>query len=120
MTKKSLIFADDDKKNRFFAELLLKDRPYELRLAENGQVALDLFNEKRPDLVITDLYMPELNGIQLFTKIRMIDRKVPVVAYTGADFEDDDPEVKEIGFTEFLHKPVSNEEFLALVDKYLG
>ena len=119
MANKKLLYVDDDLNNRKFIELAFKPLNIDLWLAEDGKHALDQYEEVKPDLILTDLYMPNMNGIQLFVEIRKNDNETPIIAFTGADFEDDDDDIHEIGFDEIVHKPVSNDKLTELLNKYL-
>lgn len=116
---KRILVADDDKNNRLFIELCFNKTEYEVVITSDGKEALTKFLQGKFDLVITDLYMPNLNGIQLFKEIRKQNKKTPVIAFTGASFDDDDPEIHDLGFTAFIHKSITQEMLLDTVAKYI-
>jgi CheY-like chemotaxis protein len=116
---KKILYADDTKENRVFAELVFMNSDYELFLAVDGKEALEIFEKENPDIIITDLYMPNLNGIQLFLEVRKKNKKIPIIAFTGADFEDNDPEIMDLGFNDFLHKPIDDQQLKETVAKFI-
>ncbi len=119
MSKTKLLYADDDKVNReVFSLLLKKNNDIELILVPSGEEAWETFQREKPNLVILDLYMPGMNGIQVMMKIRQIDDKIPVIAITGAAFDDDGEDIHELDFTEIYHKPVNEEKIKEIIDKH--
>lgn len=73
--------------------------------AVNGKEAVHLFNKGEFDLLLFDLEMPEMDGAEALREIRKIDGEVPVVAFTAAVYENMQADLKEKGFTDFIHKP---------------
>lgn len=119
MSKIKILYADDEKVNREIFSLMLQDKEnVELALISSGEEAWEFYQKEKPDLVILDLYMPGMNGIQVMMKIRQMDKKVPVIAITGADFEDEGDDINDLDFTAIYHKPVSEEKIKEIIKKY--
>ncbi|WP_238547796.1 hybrid sensor histidine kinase/response regulator [Meridianimarinicoccus roseus] len=89
-------------------------------LAETGTEALQIFRSDKPDLVITDLFMPQMCGDELTTEIRRYDKSVPVIGITAAIMGDDAARFRAAGATAVLAKPLTRLQLEALSDEYLG
>jgi len=117
--KTSLLFVDDDPKA---GELLLRfceDSPYECHVFRDPRKALEYFRSDGTDLIITDLRMPGMNGIELLAGIRAHDTEVPVIIVTAHSSLDSAIDALRLGATDFLKKPFDMEELLLLVEKTL-
>ena len=76
---KSILLVDDEDSIRFLYEEEFKEEGYAIISAENGNEALELFASDRPDLVILDIQMPGLNGIEVLRQMKTIDASIPVI-----------------------------------------
>ena len=121
MPKKKLLYADDEKINRKIFSMLLMDYDnLELIFVSSGEEAWKHYQEEKPDIVILDLYMPGMNGIQVMMNIRKLDKEIPVIAITGADFEDEGDDIKDLSFTAIYHKPINEDKIKEIINKYCG
>ncbi|MEA1896644.1 MAG: ATP-binding protein [Bacteroidota bacterium] len=118
--RKKILIAEDEELNfKLFFEIF-KSTGVEISRASTGREAIDLFRKKPDfDLLILDLKMPELNGIDAFKEIRKLNSKVPAIAVTAYALQEDKLKCLSIGFNEYLAKPFRKIEFLKTVDKYL-
>jgi len=83
MKKNKILMVDDETD---FVEIMtqrIESWGYQVISASNGKEALDLFTDKKPDVIILDYLMPDINGIDLLKKIRSIDRNVPVLMFSA-------------------------------------
>lgn len=99
-----ILVVDDEDKVRTGTSTFMKKIFKSVDEAENGEVALKMFKDKKYDVLLTDIKMPKMNGIELINKIRDIDKEVIIVVATGS------PEVKGIYLSKtdmFLTKPIS-------------
>jgi CheY-like chemotaxis protein len=114
-----ILVVDDDPLDRMIVESLLQLDDHEIVFAEDGQVALDLCKKRRFDLIVTDLVMPNVNGLRLIQELRRMDRKVRIVAITGAHagalFT-----AEQYGALAVLAKPLDRDSFLAAVTDVVG
>jgi len=114
MVKKILIVDDDAALVRLFAQILT-GKGYEVLKASNGQEALRLFFAHKPDLVLLDIVMPEMDGWQTCSRIRDLS-DVPIIMLTGQQkSEDDVVRGLDYGADDYLLKPVGSKELLARV-----
>jgi DNA-binding response OmpR family regulator len=80
--KKILVIDDDQQFNRMIC-MILEDAGYGVRTAPNGLEGLGMFMKERPDLVITDLYMPEKEGLETIMELRQTDKEIRILVVSG-------------------------------------
>lgn len=100
-----ILIAEDDPCNYLLFEVILKKR-YTLIHAWDGQEAVGLFREHRPDLVIMDIRMPGMNGYEATEAIRGISETVPIIAATAFSLEEDERKIRKCGCSDYITKPV--------------
>ncbi|MCF7811636.1 response regulator [bacterium] len=88
MNKKAILVVEDEPVERKLLVKVLQALEYEAIEAENGQQALDLLSEKNIDLILTDVLMPVMSGIELLEKLREAGHKLPVILMTGFEAGD--------------------------------
>jgi len=113
-----ILIVDDDEVTRLILGQILQDGGYEVTYAGNGEVALDRFEIGRFDAVITDLAMPERNGLRLIQDLREMDWKLPLIAMSGSN-ADQLQMAEDFGAKAALLKPLEPEAVLATVDSVL-
>jgi len=114
MVKKILVVDDDAALVRLFDQILT-GKGYEVLKASNGQEALRLFFAHKPDLVLLDIVMPEMDGWQTCSRIRDLS-DVPIIMLTGQQKDEDDiVRGLDYGADDYLLKPVGGKELLARV-----
>ena len=118
---KKILIVEDYAVNRSFLKFLLEDYGYEVLEAENGQKAVETAKDQKPDLILMDLAMPEMDGLTATRKIRQLDEadKMPIIAVTdyGQFYYD---EVVSAGFDDFIIKPFDPTILKPLMSQYLG
>ncbi|MDM8560127.1 PAS domain S-box protein [Candidatus Parabeggiatoa sp. HSG14] len=116
-----ILVVDDRWQNRAFLVNLLKDLKFIILEANNGKEALDLTLKNFPDIIITDLVMPVMDGFEFTKSIRQSARlKDMVVIATSANvFDHQQKKGLDAGCNEFIAKPISTEKLLDLLQKYL-
>lgn len=124
LRKKAILAVDDDSLVRKTLELLLKEAGYEPTMAAGGQEALELLPRKIFDLVITDIRMPGIDGLQVIRAVRdycgqMKKPVIPVIVLTAYKDEPIRQAVVRMGVREFLLKPFKLEEFLKVLERNL-
>ncbi len=119
--KASVLVVDDIKSNRDLLCELLKKLNLECTTAEDGQTAVMLAEEIKPDLVIMDIRMPVMDGYQANQKLKENPKTVdiPVIALTASVMHTDKLQAAESGFESFLTKPIKIKKFLKVLSKYL-
>ena len=102
-----ILVIDDEQGIRNLLDTLLSRKGYEVILASNGQKGLELFRRERPDVVVLDLKMPEMNGLTVLQQVRQLNPVQPVVILTGAGTAEAEQQVRALGVTEFVEKEFS-------------
>jgi CheY-like chemotaxis protein len=121
MMRARILIAEDNRINLVLVEYLLTTAGHETRAAGDGVEALRLARQWRPDLVLCDLQMPELDGYAVLRELRAdpLLREVPVIALTAFSRESDRANVITAGFDAYLSKPIDPELFVVQIQKYL-
>lgn len=109
-----ILVVDDEPQLRRVLRTGLSARGYDVRAAADGLTALDTFNDWHPDLVITDLAMPQMNGIELCRRLRAISQ-VPIIVLSAKGEEQTKVEALDTGADDFVTKPFGIDELLARV-----
>lgn len=112
-TKKILVVDDENQITRVLRRSLTAHR-YEVRTAADGESALDTFNDFKPDLIITDLSMPEMSGIELCKAIRKTSQ-IPIIVLSVKGEEKTKVEALDAGADDYITKPFGIDELLARV-----
>jgi DNA-binding response OmpR family regulator len=119
MTKKILVVDDDTSMLRLVSQVLTR-KGYEVLESSNGQDALRLLYNQKPDLVLLDLVMPAMDGWQTCSRIRDVSATIPVIMLTGRrKTEEDVVRGLDYGADDYLIKPVGNKELVARVQAIL-
>ncbi len=116
---KNVLVAEDVDSNYQLLQALI-GRLYNLRRAVNGVEAVAMFREQdyHPDIILMDMKMPEMNGLEATQAIRKLSADIPIVALTANAFNDDKLEALAAGCTDFLTKPVSASLLKETIEKY--
>lgn len=119
---KTILIVEDNDKNMKLARDILRAKGYATLEAVNGLDGVKLAHEHLPDLVLMDIQLPDINGIEAFERIRghAATAKVPVVAFTASVTANDRSRIGDAGFDGFLGKPINLKEFLETVRRLLG
>jgi DNA-binding NtrC family response regulator len=117
--KTSLLFVDDDPKAGDLLRRFCEGSAYDCHVFRDARKALDYFCSEGADLIITDLRMPDMNGIELLAEIRGRDTEIPVIIVTAHSSLESAIDALRLGATDFLKKPFDMEELLLLADKTL-
>jgi CheY-like chemotaxis protein len=117
-----ILIVEDDPDSRRLLGSLMGRLGYDCRLAYDGQCALDLVADEPPDLILMDLMMPVLDGIEATRRLKADDRtrSIPVVALTGNATPAGEKAAHTAGVDAFLTKPVVFHELVARVKAMLG
>ncbi|MGL5059716.1 MAG: response regulator [Microcoleus sp.] len=117
-----VVCIDDDKTIRKTVELILNQHGYEAIGISSPLKALSLVFQLKPDLILCDIAMPELDGYEICAMLRSSSafRQTPIVMLTGIDGFIDRVQARMAGATDYFTKPVGESELLMLVEKYVG
>ncbi|MGE3727639.1 MAG: AAA family ATPase [Candidatus Sericytochromatia bacterium] len=119
--KYKICLVDNDPSNLSLLAHYLKPLQWDIRLAENGQEALEIWQSWQPDLIFMDLQMPGLSGYQVTQQIRASEseKRTPIIAVTASAFAEERAQARQNGLDNFLLKPLLEEEIFAVLKEYL-
>ena len=117
----TILVVDDNEANLRLINAVLKTRSYHLLEAMSGEAALEILTNERPAMVLMDVQMPGLSGIEVARTIRAMPTMadLPLVAITAMAMKGDREEILAAGFNDYLAKPYKMGELLALVSRWL-
>ena len=116
---KTILVADDNDSNYILMTYILR-RDYQFQRAKNGQEAVDMANAGGFDLVLMDIKMPVMDGLEATSRIKEAHPELPVIALTANAFDSDRQLAIKAGCDDFLSKPVSSEKCLKAIEKFIG
>lgn len=119
--KRTIVVVDDSQIIRDVTGFTLEANNFDVLYAADGQEALSFFDGRRIDLLITDLYMPEMNGHTLIKKVREIDnyKTLPILMVTTESNFAQKQQAKTAGATGWIVKPFVPEKLLAAINKVI-
>ena len=117
-----VLIVDDDPVMLRLASMILS-KHFHTVTAASGKEALEIFEKEKPDLVLSDLRMPEMNGLEATKAIRELDRedakKIPIIALTANAFDEDVQLSLQAGMNAHLSKPVQPDTLFATLEEML-
>ncbi|MTW85676.1 response regulator [Virgibacillus dakarensis] len=119
MNQPAILIVEDEKKLSRVLELELTYENYETKIAANGKDALQLLEEKEWDLVLLDIMLPELSGLEILRRVRRKDQHTPIILLTARDQVHDKVSGLDLGANDYVTKPFQIEELLARIRVHL-
>lgn len=118
---KSILIVDDSESIREVVSFTLQNEGYDVLIGNDGQDALKFFDGRTIDLIITDLHMPNMDGISLIKEIRKMDnyQRIPILFLTTESQAAKKMEAKEAGATGWIIKPFVPAKLIAAINKVL-
>jgi len=115
----TILIVEDNEKNMKLARDVLQAKGYQTLEAVNGEDGVRLALEHKPDMVLMDIQLPDINGIEAFARIRANadTAGIPVVAFTASVTPMDRSRITDAGFDGFIGKPINLKEFIETVRK---
>lgn len=119
--KKKILIVEDNQELLKVLRLLLKNKSYEIYLALNGEQGVAMATTKRPDLIIMDILLPEMDGLRATDLIRKnpMTRSIPILAVTAEVNGNGKEECLQSGCNDFIAKPFTFEDLLPHIEKLL-
>ncbi len=120
MNKKILIVEDNPQNMRLF-EMVLRAENYTLLKATDGEEALDIAMRERPDLIIMDIQLPKINGLEVTRKLKNTQAfsHIPIIAITAYAMKGDKERVIDAGCDAYLSKPINTRELPEIIAEML-
>ncbi len=117
-----ILLVEDDRINQILAKRLLEKQGHQVVIAGNGKEALNELDHKGFDLILMDIQMPEMDGIEATLKIKNNPdtKHIPIVALTAYAIKGDQERFLSLGMDDYISKPIDIKKFFNVVDKYVG
>ena len=119
-TGKTILVAEDEMLNWMFIKEMLRKSGAEILRAEDGNQAVKIARKFKPDVILMDIKMPGLNGIEATRKIRTFNKTVPIIAQTAFVMAEEKAESKLVGCNHFVTKPLDRTVIMELIDSYFN
>ncbi len=119
---KRILIVEDNEHNMYLINFILEKNGYETIKALNGEEGITLAMKERPDLIIMDIQLPDINGLEVTRKIResKVDGTIPIIAITSYAMSGDRDKALEAGCTGYIEKPINPDTIMAEIEKYLA
>ncbi len=118
-----ILFAEDNEINQHLAKAILTKEGYIVTIVNNGQEALNVLGKKHFDIILMDIQMPVINGLEATKKIRDSNNsysKLPIIAMTASAFKEDKKRCISSGMNDYISKPVKKAELLKIINSYVS
>ena len=117
----TILIVEDNEKNMKLARDVLQAKGYTTLEATTGEDGVRMAIEKKPDLVLMDIQLPGINGIEALRQVRADPAciNIPIVAFTASVMQGDRSQISAAGFDGFLGKPINLKEFLETIKRLL-
>ena len=116
---KTIMVAEDEESNYELVRIVLQKR-YRLLRAHNGIEAVTLNEDEHPDLILMDIRMPEMNGLDATRIIKEVSHNTPIIALSAYAFEENIREAKAAGCDDFMSKPFRVEALIEICERYIN
>ena len=118
--KKKILVVEDNKKNLYLATFLLVQSGYEVIIALNGLEAIEKTTAEKPDLILMDIQLPEMNGYEATKRIKSIAAisHIPIVVVSSYAMPGDKEKALALGCAGYIEKPFLPETFVSEIEKY--
>lgn len=115
----TILSIEDSDFERKVIQDMMEDKDYELIAAKNGQEGIDKFENNDPDLVLLDLRLPDIDGLDVFEELKDIDSRVKVVIVSIVREDETIEEAKDLGVEEYVEKPIDEDELMDAIEDVL-
>ncbi len=116
---KTVMVAEDEESNYELVRIVLQKR-YRLLRAHNGIEAVTMNEDEKPDLILMDIRMPEMDGLDATRIIKEVNHDTPIIALSAYAFEENIKQAKQAGCDDFMAKPFRVEDLIEMVRKHIG
>lgn len=116
---KVVVIAEDEQINYLFLKAVLKPTKAQVIWTKTGRETIDICNTEKVDIVLMDIKMPDLNGLEATIEIKKGFPNLPIIAQTAYAMEEDEDASMEAGCDDYISKPIRPENLLAIMSKYI-
>lgn len=119
--KEKILIVEDNPQNMRLIEMVLRDKDYTLLKATDGDEALDVALRELPDLIIMDIHLPKLSGLEVTKKLREtpVSSHIPIIAITAYAMKGDKERVIKAGCDAYVSKPIDTRELPGVIAEML-
>jgi len=119
---KKILVVEDNQTNMYLNCRILRSSGYEVIEAKTGEKGIEMAIKEKPDLVIMDIQLPGIDGLETTKRIRESEAEdnVPIIALTSYAMAGDKKKALEAGCTGYIEKPINPETFISEIKKFLG
>lgn len=119
--EKKILVVEDDENNLYVTTHVLKKAMYQVREATHGIEALEVAKKQRPDLILLDIALPQMDGYEVIKRLRNLQDfyRTPIIALTAHSMPADFDKIIKSGFTDYITKPVGPRDLVNKVGQYL-
>ncbi len=119
--KPTVLVVEDHPLNMKLTSDLLELHGFQVVKATDGESALQLLQTIQPDLILLDIHLPGMDGLQVFQQIKADPRlsAIPVIALTASAMRDQEERIRTVGFTDYIAKPIDTKRLIATVRTHL-
>lgn len=115
--KRKVLIVDDDRDIVTIVSTILSGRGWDIKAAYNGREALEAVTASKPDIILLDIMMPEMNGIEVLKRIKKIDTDARIIMITAFGDVESYLDSMELGAYEYINKPFETDELLEMIDR---
>lgn len=118
---KRVLIIEDNEDNLYLVKFILEKHHLEVVVAESGHKGYELARDTHNDLILMDIQLPDINGMEVTRMIRQLDhlKDIPIIAITSYAMTGDRQLAMDAGCTGYIEKPINPETFLETLQKYL-
>ena len=115
------MLVEDNRQNMKLLEMLLRMRSYILLKAYDGEEALDMASREQPDLIVMDMQLPKISGVEVTKRLRQMPvfNQTPIIALTAYTMKGDRERFLKAGCNTYLSKPISTRELPVIIEEML-
>jgi CheY-like chemotaxis protein len=116
---KSILIAEDDDTNYYLLEEYLEQSAIHIYRAKNGEEVLEILAKLQPDLILMDIKMPKMSGLEAASKIREFNIDIPIIAQTAYAMHGDEEKIIFNGFNDYISKPIDEDVLMKKIKKFI-
>ena len=116
---KKILVAEDTESNFLLLSIILR-KDFEICRARNGQEAVDMYLEQEPDMILMDIKMPVMDGLEATRIIRSKGAELPIIALTANAYDSDRDKAFQAGCDDYMAKPIMAPALREMIEKHLG
>jgi len=117
---KTVVIAEDEQINFLFLKAVLKPTKAKIIWTKTGRETIDICNTEPIDIILMDIKMPDLNGLEATIEIKKVFPNLTIIAQTAYAMEEDEEASVEAGCDDYISKPIRPENLLTIMSRYLS